>query len=201
MSIFESKNYQGVDKMTIFKDKVMAVTFLKLIPDKVTPNQMTTFRFITIPFIAWFLYIESYTIALPFFIISALSDWTDGARARLKDQVTFWGKKYDPVADKLLLSVVAVILIGRYLNWILVGAMIIPEIIHLSVGYYRIKTRNIIQQPAIPGKLKMLFQVIGIGFLILYVMFNTYSFIVIAQYLLYASLGLALVSLLKHRTI
>ncbi len=201
MSIFESKNYQGVDKMTIFKDKVMAVTFLKLIPDKVTPNQMTTFRFITIPFIAWFLYIESYKIALPLFIVSALSDWTDGARARFKDKITTWGKIYDPVADKLLLSVAAVIIIGRYLNWILVGAMIIPEVIIVTVAYYRIKTRSIIPQPKIPGKLKMLFQVIGIGFLILYVMLNFHSLIVIAQYLLYASLGLALVSLLKYRTI
>ncbi|MCH7759110.1 CDP-alcohol phosphatidyltransferase family protein [Patescibacteria group bacterium] len=201
MSIFENKNYQGVDKLTIFKDKVMAVTFLKLVPDKITPNQMTIFRFITVPFIAWFLYIESYKIALPLFIVSALSDWLDGARARLKDKVTFWGKKYDPVADKLLLSVAAVILIGRYLNWILVGAIIIPEVIIITVAYYRIKTRSIISQPKIPGKLKMLFQVIGIVFLILYVMLNSHSFIIIAQYFLYASLGLALVSLIKYRSI
>ena len=34
-------------------DRILAATVLKLLPRKVTPNQITVFRFFTVPFIAW----------------------------------------------------------------------------------------------------------------------------------------------------
>ncbi|MCH7759111.1 CDP-alcohol phosphatidyltransferase family protein [Patescibacteria group bacterium] len=179
-------------------DRILAATLLKLIPRQVTPNQMTIFRFITVPFMALFLYLELYRIALPFFIISFISDAMDGALSRTQNKITTWGKIYDPMADKFLIGITVLILVSRYLGWILALTMIIPELMIGAVTYYKKTFGNIIMPPSIYGRAKLHFQIFGIGFLLLFVIFATPLFLLIAQYLLYISIILALIAFLIY---
>ena len=72
-------------------DRLLEKTILKIIPKKVTPNQVTIFRFITIPILIVLLFFENYRIGIVLFVISAFSDAVDGALARTRKKITTWG--------------------------------------------------------------------------------------------------------------
>src|SRR3989338_2865390 len=97
-------------------DKILKRTLLPFIPRYVTPNSVTWFRFVSIPFVGYLLVQEQYFPGLILFFISSFSDAVDGALARTRDQVTEWGKTYDPFADKLLIGTAVFILVSRFLN-------------------------------------------------------------------------------------
>src|SRR3989304_2017811 len=95
-------------------DKILATTFLRLFPRKVMPNQITVFRFFTIPFIALLFLLEEYSIGMVLFAVSAFTDALDGAMARTRREVTEWGSTYDPLADKLLIGITAFLVLPKY---------------------------------------------------------------------------------------
>ncbi|MDP4092562.1 MAG: CDP-alcohol phosphatidyltransferase family protein [Bacillota bacterium] len=66
------------------------------------PNTLTVIRFIIIPIFGFFLFKESYTLAVILFLLGGLTDVLDGYIARKFNLVTSWGKLADPVADKLM---------------------------------------------------------------------------------------------------
>lgn len=71
------------------------------------PNQLTVLRIILTPiFLFFFLSQEPIMkqIALGIYIIAALTDWYDGWLARKFNYITAWGKFWDPLADKILVS-------------------------------------------------------------------------------------------------
>lgn len=181
-----------------FIDKILAATILKLFPASITPNQITIFRFLTIPFLIGFLYIEKYIIATPLFIISAFSDALDGALARTKNKITDWGRIYDPLADKLLVITTAIIIVPGYLNPVLVVLIIFFEILIIISVYYREKFKNITIQVTFSGKLKMLFQSLGLTCLLLVGIFSLPFLITISEYILYISLVFSFISFLTY---
>jgi cardiolipin synthase (CMP-forming) len=65
--------------------------------------------------------------ALAFFAIAAVSDYLDGVIARLHNQQSELGRMLDPIADKLLVGVVLLILVGKQIitGWSLWAAVII----------------------------------------------------------------------------
>lgn len=181
-------------------DKVIGGTILKLIPESVNPNQITIFRFITIPLIVILLYIEYYYIALLLFTISALSDAVDGALARARNKITEWGIIYDAVADKLLVSASGIILILKYLNWPLLVLILIPEILILiNVCYRTYKIKKFTIQHNIAGKVKMTLQCAGIIFLLLYAIFLAPLLIIISQYILYGAVVFGFISIFVYK--
>jgi phosphatidylglycerophosphate synthase len=155
-----------ISKIT-FTDKFFAATLLHLFPASIfRPNQLTTFRLITIPFIIWFLFNGAYTIGLVLFVLSALSDALDGAMARTRNQITDLGIVLDPIADKFLIGSVGFIVISTYLNVFLAALTILLEILMVTSAYIRFKGEVV---PAkIPAKIKMILQCFGVGFLLLY---------------------------------
>lgn len=74
------------------------------------PNQLTLLRMIFVPFIVIHLVDGNYTWALAVFIIAGFSDGLDGLLARRLHQQTLLGQYLDPIADKLLLSTVFLVL-------------------------------------------------------------------------------------------
>lgn len=180
-------------------DKVMRVLFLGLIPKSVTPNQITVFRFVSIPFIILLLLDGHYLSASIIFMFSALSDALDGALARTTGQVTRWGILADPLADKLLVGSVAIILISNFLNWKLAAVIVLLELLLIGSAYYRYKGKVI---PAkITGKIKMIFQCFGIIFLFFFILFGGGFWLILAQATLYLAVVFALLSLLVYRSI
>ena len=74
------------------------------------PNQLTLLRMIFVPFIVIHLVDGHYLWALVVFVIAGFSDGLDGLLARRLHQQTLLGQYLDPIADKLLLSTMFLVL-------------------------------------------------------------------------------------------
>jgi cardiolipin synthase (CMP-forming) len=74
------------------------------------PNQLTLLRMVFVPFIVIHLLDKHYGWALILFIVAGFSDGLDGLLARKLHQQTLLGQYLDPIADKLLLSTMFLIL-------------------------------------------------------------------------------------------
>src|SRR5271170_5660347 len=74
------------------------------------PNQLTLLRMIFVPFIVIELVEGRYFWALILFVIAGFSDGLDGLLARKLHQQTLLGQYLDPIADKLLLSTMFLVL-------------------------------------------------------------------------------------------
>lgn len=78
------------------------------------PNQITLLRMIFLPFIVINLVGHHYNWALILFILAGMSDGLDGLLARKLHQQTLLGQYLDPIADKLLLSTMFLVLSIEY---------------------------------------------------------------------------------------
>jgi cardiolipin synthase (CMP-forming) len=74
------------------------------------PNQLTLLRMIFLPFIVIYLVKHDFKWALILFVCAGLSDGLDGLLARKLHQQTVLGQYLDPIADKLLLSTMFLVL-------------------------------------------------------------------------------------------
>lgn len=75
-----------------------------------TPNLLTLLRLIFIPLTVIAVLDNHYVWALSLFIVAGLSDGLDGLLARVLQQKTVLGQYLDPIADKLLLSTMFLVL-------------------------------------------------------------------------------------------
>src|SRR5215207_6337660 len=89
------------------------------------PNLVTMGRVILIPWVL--LFIDNYSplrsfIAALLYLVSATTDFLDGYLARRFGQVSVLGKFLDPLADKLIVTAVLVVMVGlgRVPPWIVV---------------------------------------------------------------------------------
>ena len=78
------------------------------------PNQLTLLRMIFLPFIVINLVGHHFVSALTLFVLAGLSDGLDGLLARKLHQQTVLGQYLDPIADKLLLSTMFLVLSIEY---------------------------------------------------------------------------------------
>jgi len=74
------------------------------------PNQLTLLRMIFLPFIVINLVKHDFKWALALFILAGISDMFDGLLARTLHQQTMLGQYLDPIADKMLLSTMFLVL-------------------------------------------------------------------------------------------
>src|SRR3989338_2143389 len=105
-------------------DYVMRYTFVPLVPRFITPNMITVFRMVLVPFILYFLFYDNFQIGVPLFLFAAFTDALDGSVARLRHQVTEWGTFYDPFADKLLVGSVVILVVMQHINPIFGGLIL-----------------------------------------------------------------------------
>jgi CDP-diacylglycerol--glycerol-3-phosphate 3-phosphatidyltransferase len=180
-------------------DRLLEKTVLKLIPASITPNQITVFRFITIPFVIGLLLTGHYTLGTIVFMLSAFSDMLDGARARTTNHITTWGTICDPLADKLLIGSVVIILVSKLISPALMLAIISVEALLIVSSYYRFKGKAVPAKTV--GKIKMTLQCLGIIFLLYFILSGVAIFLMIATYTLYLALIFALLSLLVYRSV
>jgi CDP-diacylglycerol--glycerol-3-phosphate 3-phosphatidyltransferase len=109
------------------------------------PNILTFFRILFIPFLVVIFYLPvewSHLVAAIIFAIAALTDFLDGYLARSLKLATRLGAFLDPVADKVMVSVALVLIVGepqfQFLNLpssvyaIPVAVMAIPAAIIVS---------------------------------------------------------------------
>lgn len=170
---------------------------LPIIPKRLTPNHVTFTRLICTPLLILALSLQEYKIALPLFIALAFTDMLDGAMARLRNQITDWGKLWDPIADKVLIGSVLVILLLQ-INLSLTILVLAFEVAFITGGtFIKMTHKDVELQANVWGKIKMGLQSFGAGFLILGAFINMPNLFLAAQMCLYVSLFFAMVSLYK----
>lgn len=178
-------------------DRILAATFLKLLPRRVTPNQITIFRFFTVPFVAVLLFLEEYRYAIPLFAVSAFTDALDGALARTKDKITEWGKAFDPIADKLLIGTTALLVIPQFASVYLFAIIVFLEMFLIGTAYYLRNQGHDISANGW-GKTKMILQSFGVGFILLFALAAVPWMLTVGTYLLYVSIFFAIISLITY---
>lgn len=88
------------EKLKLGKDKLL-IPLVKTLPHSVSANQITLFRLIV--FLIWlpFAIFKPAPIQIVIFFIVGFLDLYDGAVARFKNQVSYFGKYFDTITDRI----------------------------------------------------------------------------------------------------
>ena len=178
-------------------DYLMKYTILPLIPSFVRPNAVTILRFVLTPIVLWLLFVGNYAWGVPLFIFTSFTDAIDGSLARVRGQISPWGTFYDPVADKLLISTVALLIVAKHINVIFALIIVAVELLIVLGGLIRRKHGSIVSANVF-GKTKMVLQVVGVSFLLFAVWFGFDLFIPASIGTLSLALVFAVISLFTY---
>ena len=138
-----------------------------------TANILTLFRIATIPIILAMILIQgpiSGWVAFFLFCIAGITDFFDGYFARIRKEQTNFGTILDPIADKLLVASVLLVLTakGTISEWSTIPALIIllREIIVAGLREFLAGIKVSIPVSRI-AKFKTTIQILALGLLIL----------------------------------
>jgi cardiolipin synthase (CMP-forming) len=118
------------------------------------PNLVTLLRLIlTVLFLFLYPNDSTHTAAVVLFIVAACTDWVDGKLARGLKQVSVFGKRFDPVMDRVLIfsGVIALLITGRIPLWTFVYLAVRDGLL-LVGGAILMKTRRRIPDVCYIGK-------------------------------------------------
>lgn len=123
-------------------------------------NGITVLRFALVIPIAILLYDSSAPswIVLSLMSLAVVTDWLDGYFARKLNQITELGKILDPIADKVAIGVIGVILTvqGRFPLW-LFSAIVVRDLLILTGGIYLKNKYHLVLQSNWMGKWTVFF--------------------------------------------
>ena len=146
-------------------------------------NVLTLIRIAVIPIIVICIYLKSPYfgwIAFILFVLASITDYFDGYLARIRNEVTNFGTFLDPIADKLLVAAVILILTskGVIADWETIPALIIllREITVSGLREYLAGIKVSIPVSRI-AKMKTFLQLASLALLILYE--SSLSFLII----------------------
>jgi len=98
------------------------------------PNLITLLRLFCIPLFLWLLFTQEMRLEAAILLaVLGATDWVDGFVARRFNQVSNFGKMFDPIVDRLLMivGVAAIIIDGAVPLWF--GALVILREIAMSI--------------------------------------------------------------------
>jgi len=133
------------------------------------PNLLTLLRICLMPFLVAAVLEGRYGLGLGLFVVAGLTDMLDGTLARMLHQSTALGEYLDPVADKLLLSTLFLVLTHKGLIPATVtafvfgrdlGILVVAALLYAAVGMREFS-------PSIFGKANTLVQVTAVGVVLL----------------------------------
>jgi len=138
-------------------------------PLRTAPNLLTLLRICLAPFLVAAILQRDFRLSLVLFVVAGLTDALDGLLARLLHQKTKLGEYLDPVADKLLLSTLFVVLthlglipltvtilvLGRD-----VGILIVAALLYIAAGMRDFS-------PGIFGKANTVAQILAVSMVLL----------------------------------
>lgn len=152
-------------------------------------NLITMARIILAPICIGFLLLEfpSHDLAAAIlFIFATLTDALDGYVARIRKETTTFGKSFDPLADKILItSVLFVLALLGHILWIMVWIILGREVLITILRHFAGK-RGLVVSASIWGKAKTFVQMLAISV----VMVSKYWQIPYADYLLWLAVAL-----------
>ena len=160
------------------------------------PNQLTLLRLIFIPFVITNVLDNNWRWALGLLILAGLSDALDGWLARALNQRTLLGQYLDPIADKLLLSSLFLVLsFARKIPWkytVLVLSRDLCIIATAMALYATVGLRDF--RPSIYGKINTVCQIAAVFFVVLAQVVATPAVELLERLLLYATFAFTLLS-------
>lgn len=136
---------------------------------RTAPNLLTLLRICLAPFLVAAILEGRFEVGLTLFIVAGLTDALDGLLARWLQQKTTLGQYLDPVADKLLLSTLFVVLahlglIARTITILVlgrdVGILLVAALLYAAAG-----VRNF--EPGLFGKASTVAQIAAVAFVLL----------------------------------
>ena len=160
------------------------------------PNQITLLRLIFIPFVIIAVFDGDWPWALGLLIAAALSDALDGLLARALHQQTLLGQYLDPLADKLLLSSLFVVLsFIKKIPWkytVVVFSRDACLVTTSIVLYAAVGFRDF--RPSIFGKINTACQISAVFFVVLAQVVQAPWVFVLVKFFLYATFTFTTIS-------
>jgi cardiolipin synthase (CMP-forming) len=164
------------------------------------PNQLTLLRMVFIPFVVIELVEGRYSWALILFMIAGFSDGLDGLLARKLHQQTLLGQYLDPIADKLLLSTLFLVLsILKKIPWkftVLVFSRDISILAASAVLFAIAGLRNF--KPSIFGKANTFSQIAAVFFVMLFALYPVRWILITRTTFLRATFAFTIISALHY---
>ncbi len=143
------------------------------------PHLITLFRLLCAPVIAWVLYTLRFREALILLFFAGLSDWFDGFAARRLNSAGHLGVILDPLADKVLLVTLFIMLgILRIIPlWML--ALVIGRDLVIVIGALLVRLLRGVRKflPSTLGKVSTFFQILLVLLALLYAAFPVQVFL------------------------
>ncbi|OGF35089.1 hypothetical protein A2482_00990 [Candidatus Falkowbacteria bacterium RIFOXYC2_FULL_48_21] len=171
---------------------------LPIVPHKLKPNHLTMVRLVLAPLLIIPLHYDDYIVALVAFVLLAITDMLDGSLARLRNQITDWGKIWDPVADKLLVGVVVVMMLLKVNLSLTILVLSLEAAFILGGVLQKMHEENVDIKANVWGKIKMNLQCFGAGLLMLGFILVEPTLFTLGEVAFYFSLFFAVLSIFKH---
>jgi cardiolipin synthase len=170
---------------------------------RATPNLLTLLRLIFIPFVVMAIVDRHYRWGLALFIIAGLSDALDGLLARVLKQQTALGQYLDPIADKLLLSTLFLVLAFEHkIPWFLTVLVFARDLGILIVSALLYTTNTLRDlRPSIWGKANTAVQVATVLIVLLYETWPTPALHVLRYIAIRVTFALTLISWIHYTII
>jgi cardiolipin synthase (CMP-forming) len=160
------------------------------------PNQLTLLRLIFIPFVILNVLDDNWHWALGLLVLAGLSDALDGWLARVLDQRTMLGQYLDPIADKLLLSSLFLVLaIAHKIPWRYTVLVLSRDVCILATAmalYATVGFRDF--RPSIFGKINTVCQIGAVFFVVLAQVLVSPYVVFCEKLFLYATFAFTLLS-------
>jgi len=168
------------------------------------PTMLTLLRIALVPVLVLFFYLPfewSYLACTVVFVLAAVTDIADGYIARKTGQMSRFGEFLDPVADKIMVATALILLVQRQESHQVVFALSAAIIIgrELTISALREWMSEIGEHALLKvsgvGKLKTIFQMTAIGFLLYHKDMGWIPVALIGELLLYTAAALTLWSM------
>jgi cardiolipin synthase (CMP-forming) len=133
------------------------------------PNLLTLLRLMFIPFVVIAVQQQKYMLALGIFVVAGITDGLDGLLARVFNQKTVLGQYLDPIADKLLLSTMFLVLsLFHLIRWPVTVLVFSRDILILIVCSLLYATGAMkVFRPSLLGKANTVAQIVTVPFALL----------------------------------
>jgi len=167
---------------------------------RTTPNLLTLLRICMAPFLVAAILEHRYALSLGLFVGEGLTDALDGLLARLLKQRTMLGQYLDPVADKLLLSTLFVVLMVQGLIPMRVTVLVLGRdvgIVVVAALLYAATGRREFS-PSIFGKANTLAQILALSAVLLHQLTQVQWVVVFRLVALDSTIGLTIASGLHY---
>jgi len=172
----------------------------RLNPLRSAPNLLTLLRICLAPFLVAAILEERFGLSFILFVTAGLTDALDGLLARVLKQGTVLGQYLDPVADKLLLSTLFMVLMHKGLIPTTVTVLVIGRDVAIllvaAVLYAVVGKREF--GPSVFGKANTAAQVTSVAVVILHQLSTAMWVVALRCIALDATIGLTVVSGLHY---